>query len=80
MFQSPQWGNNSKAALYAKLVGAKGFQSPQWGNNSKDFWQVRTNTGKGFQSPQWGNNSKGTLHPLNLRSLLKTVSVPSMGK
>ena len=78
MFQSPQWGNNSKAALYAKLVGAKGFQSPQWGNNSKDSWQVRTNTGKGFQSPQWGNNSKVKGSVLFCGDFM--VSVPSMGK
>ena len=39
MFQSPQWGNNSKGQktrAYALAILMAMFQSPQWGNNSKD--------------------------------------------
>ena len=35
LFQSPQWGNNSKEALLYPSAHTKTFQSPQWGNNSK---------------------------------------------
>ena len=35
MFQSPQWGNNSKGIHLFVITGGNMFQSPQWGNNSK---------------------------------------------
>ena len=35
MFQSPQWGSNSKASEGKKAVLISQFQSPQWGSNSK---------------------------------------------
>ena len=35
LFQSPQWGSNSKANKKASRKLAKAFQSPQWGSNSK---------------------------------------------
>ena len=36
-FQSPQWGDNSKAfGELAKMPKDK-FQSPQWGDNSKGY-------------------------------------------
>ena len=38
MFQSPQWGSNSKVYYYPSLQVKlfDKFQSPQWGSNSKD--------------------------------------------
>ena len=35
LFQSPQWGSNSKG--FRKIIPARTlrFQSPQWGSNSK---------------------------------------------
>ena len=35
MFQSPQWGSNSKDEHNIKTKHFKRFQSPQWGSNSK---------------------------------------------
>ena len=36
MFQSPQWGSNSKVNTTKTTIMANGaFQSPQWGSNSK---------------------------------------------
>ena len=36
MFQSPQWGSNSKDNIELdSVVSAYKFQSPQWGSNSK---------------------------------------------
>ena len=36
MFQSPQWGSNSKEdQLICEVILAL-FQSPQWGSNSKE--------------------------------------------
>ena len=36
MFQSPQWGDNSKVATAASNIYISDqFQSPQWGDNSK---------------------------------------------
>ena len=35
MFQSPQWGDNSKAKNDSAKQGPRKFQSPQWGDNSK---------------------------------------------
>ena len=37
LFQSPQWGSNSKASTRLSQMRAPSkFQSPQWGSNSKD--------------------------------------------
>ena len=36
MFQSPQWGDNSKAGVIEQLLRIEEFQSPQWGDNSKE--------------------------------------------
>ena len=36
MFQSPQWGSNSKVSIIILYVVSILFQSPQWGSNSKD--------------------------------------------
>ena len=41
-FQSPQWGNNSKANVKNFEDFCKLFQSPQWGNNSKGKVTVLT--------------------------------------
>ena len=35
MFQSPQWGDNSKDGVPFFKVCILEFQSPQWGDNSK---------------------------------------------
>ena len=35
MFQSPQWGSNSKVMEDELEMDMKSFQSPQWGSNSK---------------------------------------------
>ena len=35
MFQSPQWGDNSKVEELEKEMEFDLFQSPQWGDNSK---------------------------------------------
>ena len=35
LFQSPQWGSNSKAGQLAFKTTFGVFQSPQWGSNSK---------------------------------------------
>ena len=38
MFQSPQWGSNSKAESGEQITySSREFQSPQWGSNSKGF-------------------------------------------
>ena len=36
MFQSPQWGDNSKVRGIVVVYTASPFQSPQWGDNSKE--------------------------------------------
>ena len=35
MFQSPQWGSNSKVDIEYCAMFSNMFQSPQWGSNSK---------------------------------------------
>ena len=35
MFQSPQWGSNSKNNTAGATPAEYEFQSPQWGSNSK---------------------------------------------
>ena len=35
MFQSPQWGSNSKVDRQGQAQQTAVFQSPQWGSNSK---------------------------------------------
>ena len=58
MFQSPQWGSNSKEGTFYAVKNVLAFQSPQWGSNSKVLKEdVLCNTHL-FQSPQWGSNSK----------------------
>ena len=36
MFQSPQWGDNSKVEIARACMNSWLFQSPQWGDNSKE--------------------------------------------
>ena len=62
MFQSPQWGSNSKVNGYTDKKGVyhHPFQSPQWGSNSKvEGVMLKASCCTVFQSPQWGSNSKG---------------------
>ena len=40
LFQSPQWGSNSKDLQDALFSDLWGFQSPQWGSNSKELNKV----------------------------------------
>ena len=62
-FQSPQWGDNSKASEENPVrIKSAEFQSPQWGDNSKVTDIHLEESTRKFQSPQWGDNSKG--HPL----------------
>ena len=35
LFQSPQWGSNSKGRIIFLFLRGRKFQSPQWGSNSK---------------------------------------------
>ena len=78
MFQSPQWGSNSKGSeQFLVRINAR-FQSPQWGSNSKAYNIGRNVSVVVFQSPQWGSNSK--VIPCLPESNAKTVSVPAMGK
>ena len=58
MFQSPQWGSNSKDTRPDNAVTYNEFQSPQWGSNSKDVQEKYKGFALEFQSPQWGSNSK----------------------
>ena len=37
MFQSPQWGDNSKVDIVWVMELYELFQSPQWGDNSKEI-------------------------------------------
>ena len=78
MFQSPQWGDNSKGVKLFRERNPLSFQSPQWGDNSKAVEEARLEKARKFQSPQWGDNSKGTL--LLIKMAAKLVSVPAMGR
>ena len=54
MFQSPQWGSNSKGLEKTKRRLAKRwFQSPQWGSNSK-VWQAMPSVMLACFSPRNG--------------------------
>ena len=53
MFQSPQWGSNSKAEIEFLKSSKVLFQSPQWGSNSKGFIAISLITATGF-SPRNG--------------------------
>ena len=53
LFQSPQWGSNSKANKKASRKLAKAFQSPQWGSNSKERFAILKKKAHGF-SPRNG--------------------------
>ena len=77
MFQSPQWGSNSKGDVRTVLHLLVEFQSPQWGSNSKGFSRQWGTFRVPFQSPQWGSNSKVELNAMKFDEL---VSVPAMGK
>ena len=62
MFQSPQWGDNSKAGSTSNVVNIYIRFSPRNGeiilkvtNNSSHKTLVQ------FQSPQWGDNSKAPI-------------------
>ena len=57
-FQSPQWGDNSKASSKLLSPNQDLFQSPQWGDNSKASSRTPPKEARMFQSPQWGDNSK----------------------
>ena len=78
LFQSPQWGDNSKGRPMNLDDAEYWFQSPQWGDNSKVNGEVLKYTKLEFQSPQWGDNSKGTNRVLTFN--LSYVSVPAMGR
>ena len=78
MFQSPQWGSNSKAGKKEVANLFAEFQSPQWGSNSKVPIWSRMAIKAMFQSPQWGSNSKGSSKALAVSK--RGVSVPAMGK
>ena len=58
VFQSPQWGSNSKDRQIRQPPLLVEFQSPQWGSNSKVGALFMLSQQKSFQSPQWGSNSK----------------------
>ena len=58
LFQSPQWGDNSKGCSSALSMALNWFQSPQWGDNSKVGGMDFDIDEVAFQSPQWGDNSK----------------------
>ena len=60
MFQSPQWGSNSKEIVKRHDSTIAEFQSPQWGSNSKEYESECQKAISLFQSPQWGSNSKVT--------------------
>ena len=77
MFQSPQWGSNSKANYPAGTVFLIGFQSPQWGSNSKVEFDNLANGCTSF-SPRNGE----VILKVNIpRSRIgEKVSVPAMGK
>ena len=59
VFQSPQWGSNSKEFSLTHGLLVRLFQSPQWGSNSKALFYLVGGFTYTFQSPQWGSNSKG---------------------
>ena len=56
-FQSPQWGDNSKAKVEAPRVIEVGF-SPRNGEIILNSGTIIRFHGIQFQSPQWGDNSK----------------------
>ena len=59
LFQSPQWGSNSKGVdKNERRIENEEFQSPQWGSNSKVITNSNLKAVVLFQSPQWGSNSK----------------------
>ena len=64
MFQSPQWGSNSKVDTKTRdeLLGHESF-SPRNGEVILKLAKVAAYIPReAFQSPQWGSNSKdGTL-------------------
>ena len=53
MFQSPQWGDNSKVSNNFDGRDSIKFQSPQWGDNSKGLVLRRNPRRKRF-SPRNG--------------------------
>ena len=53
MFQSPQWGSNSKVFTSKHCFPALSFQSPQWGSNSKEEFEEYISSIEGF-SPRNG--------------------------
>ena len=59
VFQSPQWGDNSKGILFGRRYRMQGF-SPRNGEIILKF-EGDDIVCKAvlFQSPQWGDNSKG---------------------
>ena len=77
MFQSPQWGSNSKDGVMKATEFLGLFQSPQWGSNSKDRTPKGASWMNGFQSPQWRNNSK--VKPKNILDGFKLFQSPQWG-
>ena len=77
MFQSPQWGSNSKVPYKQTLEIIDVFQSPQWGSNSK----AKENLWKLISSSFSPRNGEVILKKTILGATLDPlVSVPAMGK
>ena len=78
MFQSPQWGNNSKGTMQQVAIDTIMFQSSQWGNNSKETsWKRNTWLLTCF-SPLSGEVI--LKYWAKIKEELDIVSVPSVGK
>ena len=77
LFQSPQWGSNSKANKKASRKLAKAFQSPQWGSNSKERFAILKKKAHGF-SPR--NGEVILKNRWQCKNCFTLVSVPAMGK
>ena len=61
LFQSPQWGSNSKADFLKEYDRLSSF-SPRNGEVILKYYIApRLGQIMKFQSPQWGSNSKGEL-------------------
>ena len=54
MFQSPQWGSNSKGLHKFCCPNESWFQSPQWGSNSKGTGKVTIQDPEESFSPRNG--------------------------
>ena len=54
LFQSPQWGSNSKEDIGGSEVLKEWFQSPQWGSNSKVISSVSSISSNSVSVPAMG--------------------------